>query len=95
MGSPVSPIVVNLYMEAFEQRALNEFSGIAPRVWLRYVDDVWNLNKTVNHDMFFEKVNQVDENLKFSREKSITNKELSYLDSLSKAEDDGSFSSTV
>ena len=95
MGSPVSPIVVNLYMKAFEQRALNEFSGIAPRVWLRYVDDVWNLNKTVNHDTFFEKVNQVDENLKFTREKSITNKELPYLDSLSKAEDDGSFSSTV
>ena len=37
----------------------------------------------------------MDENLKFTREKSNTNKELPYLDSLSKAEDDGSFSSTV
>ena len=95
MGSPVSPIVVNLYMEAFEQRALNEITGIAPRVWLRYVDDVWNLNKVVNHDRFFEKVNQVDDNLKFTREKANANKELPYLDSLSKAEDDGSFSSRV
>lgn len=70
MGSLVSPIVVYLYMEAFEQQTLNEFSGIAPRVWLRYVDDVWNLNKTVNHDTFFEKVNQVDENLKFHSQRS-------------------------
>ena len=95
MGSPVSPIVVNLYMEAFEQRALSEFVGIAPRVWYRYVDDIWNLNKEDQHNEFFGKVNTLDPNLKFTREKANDQKELPYLDSLTKAEEDGSVSSKV
>ena len=82
-------------MEAFEQRALSEFVGIAPRVWYRYVDDIWNLNKEDQHDEFFGKVNTLDPNLKFTREKANDQKELPYLDSLTKAEEDGSVSSKV
>ena len=38
MGSAVSPIVVNIYMEAFEDRAIN--TELHPtRMWRRYVDD--------------------------------------------------------
>lgn len=40
MGSPLSPIVVNLYMENFEQRALETYS-LTPKVWIRYVDDTF------------------------------------------------------
>ena len=40
MGSPLSPIVANLYMEAFEERALKS-AVQRPRVWLRYVDDTF------------------------------------------------------
>ncbi len=39
MGSPLSPIVANLFMEAFEKRAL-ETAVIRPKVWLRYVDQL-------------------------------------------------------
>ena len=39
MGSPLSPIVANIYMEAFEDKALEEFP-VRPRMWLRYVDDI-------------------------------------------------------
>ena len=35
MGSPVSPIVCNIYMKDFEQRALAEASD-PPRWWKRY-----------------------------------------------------------
>ena len=38
MGSPVSPIVVNLCMEYFEQKALS--TAPTPRFWCRYVDDM-------------------------------------------------------
>ena len=38
MGSPVSPIVANLYMEHFEREELSKFLR-PPEIWLRYVDD--------------------------------------------------------
>ena len=40
MGSLVSPIVANLYMEHFEREAFQSASDL-PRVWFRYVDDTW------------------------------------------------------
>ena len=41
MGSAVSPIVVNLYMERFEQEVLRNYPGTPPRLWLRYIDDTF------------------------------------------------------
>ena len=38
MGSPVSAVVANLYMEHFEQIAFNSVLH-RPRLWKRYVDD--------------------------------------------------------
>ena len=37
MGSPVSPIVANIYMEDFESRALTS-AHHPPSLWLRYVE---------------------------------------------------------
>ena len=42
MGSPLSPIVANLFMEAFEEKAL-ESAVLRPRMWVRYVDDTFVL----------------------------------------------------
>ena len=38
MGSPLSPVVANLFMEYFESKALNS-SKLLPKLWKRYVDD--------------------------------------------------------
>ena len=38
MGSPLSPIVANLFMENFEKRALDSFP-LKPLRWKRFVDD--------------------------------------------------------
>ena len=40
MGSPVSPIVANINIEAFEHRAINTALN-PPRIWRRYVGDTF------------------------------------------------------
>ena len=40
MGSPISPIVANLYMEVFEVQALNTTLQ-PPSLWRRFVDDTF------------------------------------------------------
>ena len=45
MGSTVSPIVANSYMEYFEQKALS--TAPHPRLWWRYVDGTFVIQKEV------------------------------------------------
>ena len=56
MGSPLSPIVANIFMESFETLALNSYT-LKPKVWKIFVDDtnvIWThgndeLNKFIQH----------------------------------------------
>ena len=46
MGSPVSPIVANLFMEDLEQRAMESASEeLRPTLWKCYVDDTLEVIK--------------------------------------------------
>ena len=65
MGSPVSHIVANLYMEDFEERALSSFSN-PPRFWGRYVDDTMVILKTVDIDSFTSHINNISPHIKFT-----------------------------
>ena len=60
MGSPVSPVVANLYMEWFEQEALSSYCDTAPKVWFRYVDDTLVIISSEDFDNFFNHINSID-----------------------------------
>ena len=81
MDSPVSPIIVDLYMKDFERKALTSFTGSPPRVWLRYVDDTFVVIKGQELQSFFEHLNGIDSNIKFTKEKSQNNS-MPFLDCL-------------
>ena len=56
MGSQVSPIVANLYMKYFEQKALS--TVLHPRLWHWYVDDTFVIQKEENKN-FLQHINSV------------------------------------
>ena len=73
MGSLVSPIVANLYMEEVEKKGTNPIQGVTLTRWLRYVDDTWVTIKIQEVQIFTDLINAVDPNIKFSREDTKDN----------------------
>ena len=51
MGSPMSPIVANLYMESFEHIAITSVVN-PPRIWKRYVDDTFGILLQLHKEFF-------------------------------------------
>ena len=94
MGSPVSPIVANLYMEFLEQKALST-SPNPPRSWCRFVDDTFVIHKEVNKQGFLQHINSVDPAIKFTAEDNKEDGSNPFLDTIVKPEGNGTLSITV
>ena len=96
MGSPVSPIVANLYMEYLEQKALSTAPHPhPPRFWHRYVDDTFVIHKEANKQGFLQHINIVDPAIRFTVEDNKEDGSIPFLDTIVKPEVDGSLSITV
>ena len=81
MGSPLSPIIANIFMEHFEQQALAS-APHTPSLWKRYVDDTFVILETNYKEEFFHHINSVDSHIKFTVENSRDDGSIPFLDSL-------------
>ncbi|XP_071794470.1 uncharacterized protein [Asterias amurensis] len=80
MGSPISPVLANIFMEDFEQKALGT-ARLKPKLWLRYVDDtfiIWS-HGLENLDDFLSHINRQHPNIQFTME-TETSDSLPFLD---------------
>ncbi|XP_072047107.1 uncharacterized protein [Amphiura filiformis] len=84
MGSPVSPLTANIFMEWLEQQAiLTAPLECKPRVWKRYVDDVLEIVKRDTAETLTAHLNQVDttSSIKFTYEVE-QDQQIPFLDTL-------------
>ena len=93
MGSLVSPIVANLYIEYFEQKALS--TAPTPTFWQRYVDDTFVIHKEIHIQDFLQHINSVDPAIQFTVETNKEDRAIPFLDTTVKPEADGTLSTTV
>ena len=71
MGSPLSPIAVDLYMEWLEGQAIPTAPlNCTPKLWTRYVDDILEIIKKGETDKLTAHLNQIDPtgSIKFTHE---------------------------
>ena len=93
MGSPVSPIIANLFMENLESLALSSFASTV-KFYGRYVDDTMCIIKRSEVDNFTEHLNSLYPAIKFTLEHEQDNK-ITMLDTLIHKNQDGSLSFSV
>ena len=93
MGSPVSAVIANLYMESFEEQAITT-SSYKPRIWKRYVDDTFTILDRASVDSFLQHLNDQQPSIRFTMETENDNK-LAFLDTAVSREPDGRLTTSV
>ena len=94
MGSPISPIVANLFMEDFEVQAIMTSSS-PPVLWKRFVDDTFTIIQKQHKDSFLEHLNSINPSIKFTSEETRPDGTMPFLDILITPKDDGSLQTSV
>ena len=93
MGSPVSAVVANLYMEFFEELALGS-APVKPRLWKRYVDDTCCIVKRGMAEELLDHLNSVRPSIQFTLELEREGS-LPFLDTLLRRREDGTLDISV
>ena len=95
MGSPILPIIANIFMEHFENQILKNAS-LKPSIWFRYVDDtfvIWSHGRDTL-PQFLAFLNSQHLNIQFTMEVEQNN-QIPFLDVLVRRNGDGTLSHQV
>ncbi|XP_046393594.1 uncharacterized protein LOC124161325 [Ischnura elegans] len=95
MGSPLSPVVANLFMEKFEKEAL-ESCEKKPKLWLRYVDDTFVIwpHGVQELQVFLRHLNSQHHGIQFTMDME-KEQSLNFLDVLVTKKDNGGLGHAV
>ena len=93
MGSLISPIIANIFMEEFEVKALQSFPN-PPSMWLRFVDDTFVINNAEHSQDLLQHINNQDPHIQFTVE-PIQQGSLPFLDTLVTIQPDNTLSTSV
>ena len=94
MGSPISPIVGNLYMEDLGTKAIQSAQN-PPSFWRWFVDDTLTIMKSSQIDNFLQHLNSLDQHIQLTKEESRPHGSMPFLDVLITPRKDGSLDTTV
>ncbi len=99
MGSPVSPIVANLFMEDFEANAIAT-APTPPKCWDRYVDDTYTIIVKDKVEELHHHINNLEPttdygSIKFTREPSRPDGSIPFLDTNCIPQQDGNIHTVV
>ena len=65
MGSPVSPVIVGIYLEHFDSLAIPTPPTLI-KWWFRYFDDVHSATRKEQVNKLLEHLNSIDPYIKFT-----------------------------
>ena len=91
MGTRAAPTFANLFMGAIECVALKEWTGLQPRHFRRFIDDIFFLWNGSEKDLldFIDYLNNFHPYLKFKASYDFVNKSVVFLDTVISITDDG------
>ena len=93
MGSPVSPVVANIYMEMFKELALRTATH-PPRIWRYYVDDTFRVITKTEVEGFLSHLNSLCLTITFTVEQEVDGK-LPFPDTLLNCKNNGSLDISI
>ena len=94
MGSPIGPIVANIFMDNFENRALAT-SPCTPKIWKRFVDDAFTVIEMDQKEAFLDHLNSIHNNIQFTSEDPSEDGSIPFLDMLVFPDEEGRLKNTV
>ena len=92
--SPISPIVVNLFIESFESKVLSTATN-SPSLWLRYVDDTFVVMKTSHKNECLNHINAGETSIKLTVVETRPGRSMPFLYTLVMPKQDGTLKTKV